>query len=235
MRHEPILLSDYSARPFVLNLCEPVAGKRVLDLGCGEGYCTRQLKERGATEIIGIDIASAMVEAAIWAEEAAPLGIQYKTADVLTMDTETEGNFDLVLAMFLFNYLTVEDIRKAMRKVFDRLNLGGKFVFAVHHPFYPFQRAGKFPFYFTPKGGYFTGRNKTFPGKIWRRDGVSVDVLCVHKTVHDYMDALQQAGFRAMPAIHELKINESHVKLDPYFFEPLLDYPLHMSFSVVKE
>ena len=32
-RSEPVLLSDYTARPFLLDWCESIAGARVLDLG----------------------------------------------------------------------------------------------------------------------------------------------------------------------------------------------------------
>lgn len=56
VRNEPILLSDYSARPFVINLCEPIKGLKILDAGCGEGYVGRQLLHRGASAVHGIDI-----------------------------------------------------------------------------------------------------------------------------------------------------------------------------------
>ena len=32
-----------TARIPILEHCQPVAGQRVLDLGCGEGYCARAL------------------------------------------------------------------------------------------------------------------------------------------------------------------------------------------------
>ena len=38
VRQEPILLSDYSARPRVLELCGDVQGMDILDLGCGGGF-----------------------------------------------------------------------------------------------------------------------------------------------------------------------------------------------------
>ena len=34
----------------------PLEGKRVLDLACGFGYYTRRLKQRGAAQVIGVDI-----------------------------------------------------------------------------------------------------------------------------------------------------------------------------------
>ncbi len=64
-RVEPILLSDYSARPFVIDLCEPIVNKNILDLGCGEGYVGRELINRGAQYVHGIDISSRMIERAL--------------------------------------------------------------------------------------------------------------------------------------------------------------------------
>jgi hypothetical protein len=46
---------------------------------------------------------------------------------------------------------------------------------------------------------------------------------------------LKQAGFRLLPDVHELKITNDHVELDPEFFEPLLDLPLHLAFQIEKQ
>ena len=41
VRREPLCLSDFTARPKIFAMCEPVQGLRILDIGCGEGYCAR--------------------------------------------------------------------------------------------------------------------------------------------------------------------------------------------------
>ena len=64
-RSKPMLLSDYSARPFVIDLCEPIANKNILDIGCGEGYVGRELINRGAQYVHGIDISSEMINQAL--------------------------------------------------------------------------------------------------------------------------------------------------------------------------
>jgi hypothetical protein len=38
VRKERILLSDFTARPHVMDELAPLAGTHVLDLGCGEGF-----------------------------------------------------------------------------------------------------------------------------------------------------------------------------------------------------
>src|SRR5271167_2373820 len=63
-RQEPLILSDFTARPLVLQELAPVTGKHVLDLGCGEGYTARLVAQAGAESVFGIDISIEMIEGA---------------------------------------------------------------------------------------------------------------------------------------------------------------------------
>ncbi|MET1256233.1 class I SAM-dependent methyltransferase [Aliikangiella maris] len=234
-RKEPILLSDYSARPYVLSMCEPIDGLDILDLGCGEGYVSRELKKRGATNIFGIDISEEMINRAIAEQVRQNLdGMTFKNLDVRQFDESNAKQYDLVLAMFLFNYLDVPDTQATMKKIFNWLKPGGYFVFAVPHPLLAYLKSEDYPFYFRSSGGYFSARNELFPGEIWRRDGVAVNVQCVHKTIEDYFTCLRAAGFELIPEVRELHITEEHIKMDPGFFEPLRELPLHVAFKVKK-
>ena len=231
-RRQPSSLSDYTARPQVMALCEPVAGKHVLDLGCGEGYCSRMLRQRGARTVVGLDISEHMIEHALQAERAQPLGIRYDTCDAATADLG-DASVDLVLAVFLFNYLSVEQMRQTMANVHRMLRPGGHFVFAVPHPAFAFMRKPAPPFHFDiGSAGYFSARNALFPGRIWKRDGSALDVQLVHKTLEDYFDGLRMAGFAAMPTVAELTVTREMVAMDEDFFGPLFDFPLHMAVNV---
>jgi len=232
-RQQPSSLSDYTARPQVMALCEPLAGKHVLDLGCGEGYCSRMLRRRGA-EVIGLDVSERMIELARQAELAQPLGIRYDTADAVTADLGN-ASVDLVVAVFLFNYLGVEQMHKTMANVHRMLRPGGSFVFAVPHPAFAFMREPAAPFYFDiGSAGYFSDRNSLFSGRIWKRDGSALDVQLVHKTLEDYFAGLRKAGFTTMPTVAELTVTREMVDIDEDFFGPLFDLPLHMAVKVPR-
>lgn len=234
-RDEPLLLSDFTARPFLLRWCEPVAGAEILDAGCGEGYVARQLARRGAARVEGIDVSERMIAAARAIEEREALGIRYHHGDAADLGRFEDESFDLVVAVFLFNYLDRTASAAAMRAFHRVLRPGGRFVFAVPHPALPFLRGPQPPFYFTPRGGYLSGRDCTFEGRIWRRDGASVPVRCVHKTLADYFACLREAGFARLPEVEELHVLEDHVALDPEFFSSLRDLPLHLAFRTRKE
>ena len=234
-RIEPIMLSDYSARPFVIDKCAPINNANVLDLGCGEGYVGRELLSRGAASVFGVDISDKMIQKAIQIKEELSLtNASYTAEDIRSFIENYSEKHNLIIAVFLFNYLTIEDTTAVMSKVHALLEDGGSFVFAVPHPSLPFLKKDKYPFYFDASGGYFSSKNKQFPGQIWRRDGIAVDVQCVHKTFEDYFKAIAKAGFKNIPDVEELKISEEHIKLDPDFFRPLYDIPLHVLFKLTK-
>ncbi len=234
-RATPVLLSDYTARPFLLEWCEPVRGRTVLDLGCGEGYVARQLKNRGAERIVGLDISEEMIRHARERESREKLGIRFSAGDACDLGVIADQSFDLVVAVFLFNYLRKEQCSAVMGEVMRVLRPGGRFVFAVPHPSLAFIRPEEPPFYFQRENaGYFSGRDQNFEGRIWRRDGKSVPVRCVHKTLEDYFHCLRSAGFTTMPEVAELHVTDEHIALDPVFFEPLRDQPLHLAFRTQK-
>ena len=235
VRKEPIILSDYTGRPPTLEFCEPVLNQRILDLGCGEGYCARQLKERGAASVLGIDVSPEMIQRATMQETLEPLNIQYQVGSATDLNPLESASFDLIVAVFLFNYLSIADMTQVMREVHRLLVPGGRFVFAVPHPMLAFMKAQEAPFYFDPEEmGYFSGRDRAFTGKIWRRDGVSLDVRSFHKVMSDYFSALKTAGFNTLPDVKELTVTQSMLDLDQAFFEPIQDMPLHVLVRITR-
>lgn len=235
VREEPSSLSDFTARPAILELCEPVTRLRVLDLGCGEGYCSRQLHRRGAGKIDGIDLSEAMIQAARAQEEENRYGITYHIGCATNLQQFADQEFDLVVAVFLFNYLTIAQMQQCMAEVSRILRPGGRFIFSVPHPAFPFMREPAYPFFFqVEETKYFSDRDQKFPGKIWKRDGTELQVQLVHKTLEDYFNALQGAGFQTMPILKELRVLPEHVAIDEAFFDPLFDIPLHLAIQVSR-
>ena len=235
VRGEAISLSDFTARPIVLQMCEPLAQVNVLDLGCGEGYCSRELKRRGASQVYGIDLSHGMIQAAQQQDKIDNFGIQYESRCATDLSHIEDASFDRVLCVFLFNYLTIEQMNQCMAEVARVLRPGGKFIFSIPHPSFPYMRKPEYPFYFDiGEGGYFSQSDCKFPGRIWKRDGSWLDVQLVHKPLETYFDALGNAGFSTMPLVRELRVTPEHIQLDPAFFQPLFDYPLHLAIQISR-
>jgi len=106
-----------------------VSGKTILDLGCGNGFYTRRLKEAGASQVVGVDVAEAMIKIAKADEEDNPLGIEYILTDVEKIGVIDE--FDCVTSSLLFNSVsTKENIMKICEVAYNNLKLGGRFITA---------------------------------------------------------------------------------------------------------
>ena len=76
-------------------LLPPLAGKKILDLGCGFGWHCRYAVEQGAAQAIGIDLSEKMLEKA--RQTAADPRITYCRRAIEEADFD-EGQFDLVLS-----------------------------------------------------------------------------------------------------------------------------------------
>ncbi len=85
--------------PAMVEACGNVEGLEVLDVGCGIGYFSRQMAEKGASKVVGIDISPNQLAHARQLEEKERLGIEYIQGDAATViETLAESSFDLVTA-----------------------------------------------------------------------------------------------------------------------------------------
>jgi SAM-dependent methyltransferase len=234
-RQEPMILSDFTARPAVLLELAPLTGKHVLDLGCGEGYVARLVAQAGAQSVFGIDISGEMVaRAQRAAASGAPSSMTFRSGNATTFQDFPREQFDRVIAVFMVSYLSCVEMTEVFRTVRSRLAPGGRFIFTVPHPFLPhIRRPQEKPVYFDSKGrGYFAGVDESYEGYIWRRDGKAVPVSYMHKTFADYFSALAAAGFQTLPKVIELKVTDEHLALDHAFFQGAVGYPLQVLFRI---
>ncbi len=63
VENDTSLINAYYTRPAIVDLAGDVAGRRILDAGCGSGAVSEALRERGAV-VAGFDRSAKMVELA---------------------------------------------------------------------------------------------------------------------------------------------------------------------------
>ena len=71
----------------VLELLDIKQGEQIIDLGCGTGHLTKQIKDNGA-EVTGIDASAEMIEKA---EKEFP-GVDFRVADGANFHFNSDGN-----------------------------------------------------------------------------------------------------------------------------------------------
>lgn len=83
----------------------PLAGKRVLDVGCGGGILADSMARKGAS-VTGIDLSTkALKVAQLHALEAGTPNIQYREVPVETLAAEAPGSFDVVTCMEMLEHV----------------------------------------------------------------------------------------------------------------------------------
>ncbi len=82
----------------------PLAGRSVLDVGCGGGILAEALARRGAA-VTGIDASAAAIAAARRHAAAAGLAIDYRLATAESFAAEAAARFDAVVCMELLEHV----------------------------------------------------------------------------------------------------------------------------------
>ncbi|MEJ3744683.1 class I SAM-dependent methyltransferase [Actinomycetes bacterium KLBMP 9797] len=112
-------------------LLGPLAGRRVLEVGCGAAATTRWLADQGARPV-GIDLSAGMLRHAAVGAEKSGVRVPLAQADALALPFP-DGVFDIACTAF-GAIPFVADSAAAMREVARVLRPGGRWVFSVTHP-----------------------------------------------------------------------------------------------------
>ncbi|MFC3676676.1 class I SAM-dependent methyltransferase [Ferrovibrio xuzhouensis] len=115
--------------PAIRALLPDMAGRRVVDLGCGFGWFARWARENGAASVLGLDLSDNMLARA--RADTADSAIRYEQADLDTLVLPPAA-FDLAYSSLAFHY--VADFPRLVKTVHAALAPGAAFVFSIEHP-----------------------------------------------------------------------------------------------------
>jgi tRNA (mo5U34)-methyltransferase len=99
-----------------------LSGMSVLDIGCNGGFYSLQLKRRGASRVLGVDVDERYLNQARFAAQVLDLEVELEKRSVYDVDN-IEGQFDLVLFMGVFYHLRypLYALDKIIKKVRGKL------------------------------------------------------------------------------------------------------------------
>ncbi len=122
--------------------CGGLAGRRVLDVGCGGGILSESMARRGATAVLGIDLAQKPLRVAeLHALEAGVENVEYREVAAEALAAEQPQAFDLVTCMEMLEHVPepasivracARLVRPGGRVFFSTINRNAKaFLFAI--------------------------------------------------------------------------------------------------------
>jgi SAM-dependent methyltransferase len=181
--NEANLVNAFYERPAMLALAGDVAGRRILDAGCGAGPLFAALRDGGAI-VTGFDKSAGMIELA-----RRRLGddADLQVADLGRPLPFPDDTFDDVTASLVLHYL--EDWGPALAELRRVLKPGGRLIVSVEHPFaitLMHREAGR-------KADYFATSNRT---EEWAMGGQTTLMSFWDRPLHAMTDAFAAAGFR---------------------------------------
>jgi SAM-dependent methyltransferase len=193
--------------PALRAMLPDIAGRDVLDLGCGFGWFCRWARQAGAAHVHGIDVSENMLARARQTEPDP--AVTYARGDLETIDLPRE-TYDLAYSSLALHYIVRLD--RLLAAIHATLRPGGTFVFSAEHPIFT---APSRPGWTTHPDGH----------KIWPLDGYSAEgpretnwlapgVIKQHRTLATTLTLLLQAGF-TLTQIQEWNPTDEQIAATP--------------------
>lgn len=226
--------------PAFLDMLPPVQGLSGLDIGCGEGFNTRQLVRLGA-RMTAIDIAPTFIRHAQETEQTEPLGIEYSVADATDMPFAS-SSFDFATAFM--SMMDMADHGAALRETARVLRPGAFLQFSILHPCFvpPHRKVLREPNGTTRAieiGGYFDttdGRIDTFRFESLppeeREKTEPFRVPRFHRTLSGWVDLIVAAGL-IIERFGEPRVTVEVAKAEPVL-EDTLVAPIFLHIRTLK-
>jgi SAM-dependent methyltransferase len=162
-----------------VDLAGDVAGRRILDAGCGAGAVSVALRDRGAI-VAGFDRSAKMVELA---RQRLGADTDLRVTDIAGPLPYPDGAFDDVIAALVLHYL--EDWTGPLAELRRVLKPGGRLIVVVNHPII-------FKVVY-PEASYFVTSKWS---DEYTFNGQKAVLTYWHRPLHAMTDAFTAAGFR---------------------------------------
>ncbi|MBK9750085.1 MAG: class I SAM-dependent methyltransferase [Chloroflexi bacterium] len=181
--------------PRILSATNVVAGKRILDVGCGQGVLAPYVIAEGGV-YVGIDVSHRLIEIA---RTRHPDMGQFVVADAARLElTEAIERMKFDVAIFLLSIQDMNPLDEVLESVSKTITSNGTIVIFMTHPAFRVPRQSGW--LFDETRGLVSRRvdsylsNLNVPLKDYSRVG-SGKSISFHRPLQDYFQSLTRLGF----------------------------------------
>ncbi|MEQ8188088.1 MAG: tetratricopeptide repeat protein [Candidatus Eremiobacterota bacterium] len=200
-----------------LRLMGDVSGKKILDLGCGEGQNSIALARQGA-RVTALEFSEEKLAFAAKIAREADVTVKFVCDDIEKISSLEGQKFDIVLSSFTIS--CIEDISRVFVNVRRVVKDGGFFVFSLEHPL--MTNISKEDYLFFHGNTYPLVKNYFHTGKE-ERTGHCGRVVVYKRKMEDIINPLVLSGFRLVqiiePPVYDIN-NMSQEEIDDIPFLP---------------
>ncbi len=179
-----------------LNLFGEIAGKNVLEVGCGSGHSILYMLDRGVEEIWGLDFSSAQIQTA--------QRVCGNDARVILVQSPMEQNpgiplgyFDVVYSIYAMGWTL--DLESTIRNIHEYLKPGGSFIFSWEHPIHSRVIIENQTLVFN--SSYYDESPALH--EAWKPR----PAVFYHRKVSTYLNQLIEAGFQIEKVVEEVRLD----------------------------
>lgn len=129
MRGAAAGLNEALEQPALRSLLPRLSGLDVVDLGCGDGWLSRELAEHGARTVLGVDPSARMLELARARTDDVRVEFRRAFAEDLQLPACAA---DLIVSSLALHY--VQDMAQVLQQIATWLRPGGVLVTSMEHP-----------------------------------------------------------------------------------------------------
>lgn len=179
--------------PNTLRLLEIKKGETLLDLGCGQGFFSREFFKAGAA-VSGIDLSPKLISLA---KEKSSREIKFGVSPADRLPFFPDGSFDIAVCVLAIQ--NMKNVTGVFEESFRVLKKGGRMLVVMNHPVFRIPKASSWGFDETKKIQYRRVDSYISESKmeIVMNPGFNpkVSTVSFHHPLQFYFKSLRKAGF----------------------------------------
>lgn len=167
-----------------LHLLGSLSGKKVLEIGCGNGRSLKYAADQGAAELWGLDISASQIERTERFLESQGIPARLICSPMEDKVDVLTDYFDVIYSVYGIGWTT--ELNQTFQHIHSYLKKGGVFIFGWSHPIHKCVSV---------EDGRLIFSNSYFNEEWYQADMSSKEIMLSNRMLSTYINTLADNGF----------------------------------------